>query len=250
MAWMVQYPRLIEKNTFLDFAPEGCATRRASSAPATINESPANRRRSRRRKWAAKSALSDGAVALREYAARARGERWVLLTNLALARRRDIAWRWNRLVRGMSRKPLPQMRARVGARALLHLVQYAMRPADLIVLFATRVLRHDADQIEVWASDAQLCAWEIKRLLQWTEYFLGLAARSRIALYMPSHACAIEVQWDANLLLSELQREVAGLRGIPTEQQRAHCLGKELRGQVLSDTGISPGDIIEISSQA
>ena len=247
MAWIAQYPTLVEKNTFLDFAPESCATRRASSAPASINEYPANKGRSRRGRRATKSAPSDGAAALREYNVRAKEERWALWTKRLLARKRDVAWRWTRLARGMARKSLPQMRTRVGTRALLHLVQYAMRPTDLVIFFAMHVLRKNADQIEVWASDAQLCAWKIKRLLQGAEYFLGLAARSRIALYIPSRACAIEVQWDPNLLMSELRRKIAGVCGVSAKRQRAHCLGKELRGQVLGDTGSSPGDTIEIS---
>ena len=164
MSWFAQYPRLIEKNTFLDFAPEALAARRASSAPATLCELPANgRRRRRRRKRGGASAPSDGADALREYAARARAERWALWMKRVVARRRDVAWRWNRMVRGMLRKPAPRIRARVSARMLLHLLQYAMQPADLLLFFAAHVLRENGCQIEVWASDVQVRARKIVR---------------------------------------------------------------------------------------
>ena len=245
MAWFAQYPGLIEKNTFLDFAPEALAARRASSAPATFREFPANGRR-RRRKRAAASAPSDGAAALREYAARARAERWALWVKRVVARRCDVAWRWNRMVRGMPRKPVPRIRACVSARMLLHLVQYAMRPADLIIFFAVHVLRKNGNQIEVWASDVQLRAGKIKRLLVVAEYFLLLAARGEIMLHIPSHDCTIQMQWDKNLAVSELQWKAAGKCGVPTERQMVQFLGREVQGRVLGDVGVLPGDAIEI----
>ena len=163
-----------------------------------------------------------------------------------VARRRDVAWRWNRMVRGMLRKPAPRIRARVSARMLLHLLQYAMQPADLLLFFAAHVLRENGGQIEVWASDVQVRARKIERLLRGAEYFLVLAARGDIMLYIPSHCCVIQTQWGKNLSVSELQCKAAGKCGMPAERQMVQFLGREIKGCVLGDTGVLPGDVIEI----
>ena len=243
---------LLIKNTFLHVAElEGNGGRRNSSAPprmrheATCSMANPRTRRAARVRKSNKVGSSDEDM-LRQYATRAREERWALWARKILARRRDNAWRWHRLALRLARgTPMPQQRAFMSSRMFIHVMQYAMSPFDVVVFHATRVLRRHGQMVQIWASDPMMQAKRVKRLLRSVERLSSMALQGQILLHLPDNSM-FAVRWEYNFPLSALQGKALLQCGLPPEQQRLQCLGQDLCGNALGECGVRPGDVVDV----
>ena len=244
--------RLVIKNTFIhvELEPSGAKRRVTSAPPRLRNEtpcllpSPCVRKAPRKRKEVA-SPMDDD-VALRQYTAHAREERWALWASRILARRRENAWRWQGIGRRLAcTKPAAQKRASVSGRMLLHLMQYAIRPLDMVVFYATRVLRRHGQEVQIWASDPLLHARKIQRLLRQVEHFSTMVISGQIMFHLPDTSMFI-VRWEYDFPLSALRGKAFLECGVPPERQLLRCLGRDLHGDSLGVSGVRPGDIVDV----
>lgn len=242
---------LLLKNTFIhvDLIQHSAKHRSASAPPRVDNEAERATPNPRVRKAARKQTSAprdDDDDALRQYATQARAERWALWASVVLDRKRENAWRWNRLARRLARaKPAAQKRASVSGRTFIHLMQYGVSPLDLVVFYAARVLRRCGQMVQIWASDPVLHAKKVKRLLQSAEHFSNLALRGQIMLHLPDNSMFV-VQWEYDFPVSALQGKALSECGLPPEHQSLQCLGQDLRGDVLGESGVRPGDVVDV----
>lgn len=210
----------------------------------------------KKRKKAAAAAVSLRAVepdedaALRDFAARAREERWTGWAKRLLSRRRVVAWRWNRMTRAVHGKELePALRATLSGRAFMHVLQYAMRPLDLVQFYCAAVLRVAGTSTEIWATDAATQAVKVKNLIRAAEEFAALTRRCEIMLHLPNRSMFV-LSWEPDFPISALQGKALCECGLPPERQRLQCLGQDLQSDTVGRSGVLPGDVIDVIALA
>ena len=242
------------KNTFVHFTfLDWGANHRSRSAPPVLSSCcVASAKVWRKRKKKAltvarkRAACVDEAVALREFAAHAHEERWAAWAALLLSRRRAIAWRWTRTARAMREKSLrPVLRATLRGNAFKHVLQYGMRPLDLIHFHRASVLRAVGASFEIWASDAIAQATKVRNLTKAAEYFSALASRRVVMIHLPNRH-VILLRWEHDFPIGALQGKVFFECGILPERQIFRCSGRHVRGDTLGRAGVTPGDVIDV----
>ena len=241
------------KNTFVHFSIFECgANHRSRSAPPVLSSCcVALARCGEKRKKAPKAARKraarvDEAAALREFAARAHVERWAAWAAFLFRRRHAIAWRWARTARAIRQKMLrPVLRATLSGNAFKHVLQYGMRPLDLIHFHRASVLRAVGASFEIWASDAIAQATKVRNLTKAAEYFSALASRREVMIHLPDRH-VILLRWEHDFPIGALQGKVFFECGILPERQILRCSGRHVRGDTLGRSGTAPGDVIDV----
>ena len=241
------------KNTFVHFSIFECgANHRSRSAPPVLSSccvvlARCGEKRKKASKAARKrTACVDEAAALREFAARAHVERWAAWAAFLFRRRHAIAWRWARTARAIRQKMLrPVLRATLSGNAFKHVLQYAMRPFDLIHFYHASVLRAVGSKFEIWASDATAQATKVRNLTRAAEYFSALAKRGEVMIHLPNRH-AILLRWEHDFPIGAMQPKVFFECGIPPEKQLFQCSGRSVQGGTLGRAGVVPGDVIDV----
>ncbi len=239
------------KNTFVHYDIFGWREHRSTSAPPILSSCRAAPARAGKKgkKPAAlsnRAAELDDDATLRDFAAQAREERWAALAEHVLSHRRAVAWRWNRMTRALPEKELePALRATLSGRVFMHVLQYAMRPLDLIHFHCASVLRASGPSTEIWASDAAMQAAKVKNLIRAADHFAALARRCEIMLHLPNRHMFV-LPWEADFPIGALQSKALRECGLPPERQRLQCLGRDLQSDTVGRCGVLPGDVIDV----
>lgn len=255
---MLPFPLVPVKNTFVHFQIYTViAPSRSKSAPPVLISCWTSSARAGKRRIKSTAAASikrakeiDDDAALRDFKAQAHQERWTTWAVRLLSRRCAFSWRWTRLARALSGKNLqPILRATLSTRAFMHVLQYGMRPLDFIQFHRASVLRSRGAMVEVWANDAVAQGTKVRNLILAVEHFLALARRCEIMLHLPNR-CVFSLRWHPDFPIGALQSKALGECGLPPERQRLQCLRQDLQGDTVGQSGVLPGDVIDIIATA
>ena len=247
--------QLVVKHTFLqyDFIDQ-ISHHRSKSAPAVLISSADGpdsimihrRKRKNKRSAQREKAIKQDTRVFQDFAVCLQQERWQELCRKILIRSDRNRSRWKNLASVILQQFRQQVfEMKLESRTFMHILQFAMRPLDLMQFYKFNILRNQGKGVEVWCSGLQKRALKVESLLRACSYFATLAHRCEIMLHLPDKQMIL-LEWQFEFPIAAVQGKVLFECGIPPECQQLRCLGKELTQATIGRSGVIPGDVIDI----
>ena len=238
-------------NTFIEFRVER-ETRRYRSAPPGLHVQVALADASPRRRRRRRNTQTDDEV-FAEYRQRNRWEAWATLARRVLQNHRDKVKAeilLNRL-EAAARRLEPRLQVKLPTRVFIN-VAHCLRiyHVAFAMFVRQRVLRPNADNMEIWLSQNDLKSENMKTLVSHAKDFRLSFSRGEFVIRLPlgaNSACTSAMRLDEHMTVDGLKGIASASTGIPSRRLRMTHLGSDLVSGRLVDSGVSPGSCIIVS---
>ena len=238
-------------NTFIEFRVER-ETRRCRSAPPALHVQVALADASPRRRRRRRNTQTDDEV-FAEYKQRNRWEAWGIIARRVLQNHRDkvkaeiLLNRLEAAARGLE----PKLQVTLPTRVFLNVANCLRIYHVAFTMFVhQKVLRPNADNIEIWLSQNDLKFDHMKTLVSHAKEFRLSFSRGEFVLRLPMGAkcaCTSAMRLDEHMTIDGLKGIASASTGIPSRRLRMTHLGSDLVSGRLVDSGVLPGSCIIVS---